>query len=116
MASYLSASESAIKRAKELMEENNVYDALRTLNDFIAGKKKYTAQPSALEKVMVRIKHSLIHLRLSTSTSVQRDPNCTSSRRHSCTSEMSVSMHMRTISERLLITTGSDWPTISQLF
>ena len=53
MASYQSASESAIKRAKELMEENNTYEALRTLNDFVVGKKKFAAQPSALEKVMV---------------------------------------------------------------
>lgn len=53
MASYQAASESAIKRAKELMETRNVEGALRSLSDFVVGKKKFIAQPSALEKVMV---------------------------------------------------------------
>ena len=53
MASYLSASESAIKRAREYIEKNNVDDALRSLSEFIVTKKKIVPQPPALEKVMV---------------------------------------------------------------
>jgi hypothetical protein len=38
----------------DLAENNNAEDALRLLSEFITGKKKYSAQPSALEKVMVK--------------------------------------------------------------
>ncbi len=37
-----------------MAENNNAEDALRLLSEFITGKKKYSAQPSALEKVMVK--------------------------------------------------------------
>ena len=37
----------------ELLAEGLVDDALKTLNEFITGKKKIAAQPFALEKVMV---------------------------------------------------------------
>lgn len=37
------------------MESDNVEDALRSLSDFIVAKKKFIAQPSALEKAMVHI-------------------------------------------------------------
>ncbi len=76
MASYQTASESAIKHAQELMKENKVYEALHTLNEFVVGKKKFAAQPSALEKVMVEyidiavkrselylLKETLVHFR-----------------------------------------------------
>jgi len=53
MASYQTASESAIKRSREFLETENVEGALKSLSEFIVGKKKFIAQPSALEKVMV---------------------------------------------------------------
>jgi hypothetical protein len=53
MASYQAASESAIKRAREFMEMNNMDGALKSLSEFIVGKKRFIAQPSVLEKVMV---------------------------------------------------------------
>jgi len=41
------------------MSEGNIEDGLRALSEFITAKKKIAAQPSALEKVMVKYKKKI---------------------------------------------------------